>query len=887
MFLRLNDKLMPASRRISGTKLRPLTSLFVILIIFVCLETLPGATGEGKAAPAIRYFDWKPAVAGFSDAPRGRALANIGNVFFAIGGMGEDGNPLREIEIIEYSSGGVVGRSVAQLSEGVAFAGVASLNDTIYLVGGIGAEGTTDRVVGLKWNNGVLQEKLLPPLPRPVLLPGVALQLSTTRYYLVAMGGAASREEPEALDTVHELSLEKFEKGTAAWVRTPPMPQGGRIAPMVVETFNELVVVGGYSSTAAGDLLPTTGTWGYSRTPRDGQEEPGWKKREPFATPVAQPAFAKTGQSHLVVVGGDSAGGTLADLLDGTKAMAPLDGVWAFHDVTDTWVRIGEISPSSVGGHLAVVGDASAFFIGARAGDGSVVPSSAMEFAQTSKRVVLLDWIVIAAYFIGVALVGVYFARRQKNAETFSLGGRRIKWWATGISMAATGVSTISFMAIPALVACMGLTATSAMIFLIPSTILAAFVTFPLLRRLRITSTFEYLEQRFGISLRLVGSFQAVITSVMARIGMVVMLPALAISTMTGIDPVHSVLAMGIITTVYSAAGGYEAVIWTDVAQGMLMFGGFILIGVLAFLGIDGGMESLVQTVQHLDRGQVFITKWDLAVPMIWFYLLTTALLAMAFAHEQPMAQRVFATPLRDVRKLAYMYGATSIAVSVLSTLVGLSLLAFFRAQPELLSPVMKNDQFVPIFLVNKVPAGLAGLLLATLFAAAMSTISSSVNSSSILIAEDFYKRFKKDASSHSEMWVMRLASVLIGLLGTAAAIWLLKLPMPTLWETFQRIIALLAGGFVGIFILGMFTRRTHSLGAITGLIVSIFVAYKLQFSQLDVHWSGLGCMITLSCVITGYVVSLVIPWHRKDLAGLTVWDQLEDPVDEEELLEP
>jgi SSS family transporter len=505
------------------------------------------------------------------------------------------------------------------------------------------------------------------------------------------------------------------------------------------------------------------------------------------------------------------------------------------------------------------------------------VPAVQMDFVQNTKNVSWIDWSVIGVYFIIVACIGTVFARKQTNADSFALGSRNVKWWASGISMMATGVSTISFMAVPALVACIGMASQGPIIFMLIGILISAFVTYPLLRRLNITSTFEYVENRYGLGLRLFGSFNSIIVQMLGRIGVVVMLPALAISTMTGIDPWISVLVMGILTTLYSTAGGFEAVIWTDVVQGLLMLAGFAAIGILAFMNIEGGMSAFIEFSSRMDRLNFFITTWDLRVPMLWFAVFGFILQFMAFASDQATAQRVLAIPMKDVRKLAFLAGGFSILIAYMSGAVGMGLFGFFKTNPEYLSPVMKNDQMVPLFIVSKIPVGLSGLLLATLFAASMSTISSSVNVCAVLFGEDFYKRFNKKASGKSEMRVMQLISMLSGLVGTGIALFLLTMDMPTLWESFMRIMAYVGGGYVGIYILGMFTRRTHELGAIIGVITSFGVAYFVNNAELGVHWSGLSVVVVSSCVVTGYVSSLVIPWKRKDLAGLTVWDQIKE----------
>lgn len=847
----------------------------------VPLDTMPLEMVEAVVTDqndeAQKYFEWHAVDAGFRESAIGRSYATVGTRIFAIGGRLDDGTLLDTVEILELEGDGSYSHRLATLAEPVAFSAIAEHDGKLYLVGGLSLEGPTAQVRSLEWVDDGLIEKSLPPLPAPVMLAGATIHRSTVHHFLYILGGVHTLDATEASALMYEMRLSDLEEGEAVWQSQPDMPFGGRVAPTVIETYNEVVVVGGYTFTGGQALTPTASTWGYSRVPRDGHVTQGWEQRADFYSPVAFPAASKTGQSHLTLVGGDSAGGSLAELLHGTKAQALLSQVLAFHDPTDTWHAIGATSMPTVGGALLEVTSESYILVDAQTTNGQVVASVTMDFLRTTKRVSWIDWLVIAAYFAIVAWIGFRFAKKQSNAESFALGNRSVKWWASAISMMATGVSTISFMAIPALVACIGFATQGPMIFSLIGVVLSAFFTYPMLRRLKITSTYEYVEQRFGLSLRLLGSFNSIIVQMMGRIGIVVMLPALAISTMTGIDPWISILVMGLLTTLYSTAGGFEAVIWTDVVQGILMLIGFTAIGVMAFANINGGWDAFISYGTELDRLRFWITEWDVRVPMVWFSVLGFILGFMAFASDQATAQRVLAIPLKDVRKLAFLSGSFGVIIAYMAGAVGLGLFGFFKSNPEYLSPVMKNDQMVPLFIVSKIPVGLSGLLLATLFAASMSTISSSVNVCAVLFGEDFYKRFRKGATSKEEMRVMQVVSLLTGLIGTGIAIWLLNMDLPTLWESFMRIMAFVGGGFAGVYILGMFTQRTHELGAIIGVISSFGCAYYLNIAHIGVHWSALSVLVVTSCVATGYLSSLIIPWKRKNLVGLTVWDQIRD----------
>jgi SSS family solute:Na+ symporter len=654
------------------------------------------------------------------------------------------------------------------------------------------------------------------------------------------------------------------------------MPMGGRLGGLVRQTYNEIVVSGGWR-LEDGELVIDPQTWGYARVARDGHAEAGWEHRADQPVAVANPAYAKTGQSHLVIVGGDMSGGSPEAFFAGTKPVEPVPGIWAFHVPTDTWNQLGELPQGQAGGLLGQLDGETYLLTGSIDNQSRSVDPLHIAFSRTTKPMQPLDWAIIIMYFAVVAAIGAWFARKQSSMETFALGGRKVKWWAAAISMFATGVSTISYMALPALFACIGLVQLGGTVFILPGILVSAYLTYPLLRRLNITSTYEFLERRFGTALRLIGSFVGIMIQLLSRIGIVVMLPALAISSMTGMDPRTAILLTGIVTTIYSAAGGFEAVVWTDVTQGLLMMAGFIALGVLAFMNIDGGFGAFLEFGTELERFNLFIFKFDMTVHMIWFAFLGQIIMLMSFASEQTTAQRVLSTPMKDVRKLAWMFGVFAFLVALVVAFVGMGIFGFFKSQPEFLNPVMKNEQLVPIFILNKVPVGLAGLLIATMFAAAMSTISSSVNSSAVMFAEDFYKRLRKNVSNKEEMRVMQIATVFSGVVGTGLALWLLSQPLPTLWEGFTRIMALVGGGFVGVFALGMFTRRANELGAIIGVIASFLAAYYSQQISMDIHYAGLAVITKGVCIIVGYCVSLLIPSKPRDLTGLTIWDQVSD----------
>lgn len=827
------------------------------------------------------YFTLKKSSAAFEGSASGRIYLAVGNKSFAIGGRSPAGVLLDEVQVLEPGQNDEFKLTKTKLRQGIAFAGATVEGGTIYLAGGLTAKGVSRKVIKLIWNDGKLEESLLPDLPEPRFLSSVAVH----RGYLYVIGGLKALDDKTVANTNYSFWLNE---NATVWNEEDPMPQDPRIGAVAKNILEEIIITGGWSVSEKDGrafIAPMQSTWSYSRIPRDGHVDSGWEPRADLPFALADFPYAMTGQAHLTIAGGDRAGGFLDELMTGRKKAEPVDKVLTFHDPTSTWFELGKLAQPAAGGVITML-DEKDFLLISGSGEKGKEYAAVIQFKGSTRSLSVLDYASIIIYFLVIAAIGYYFARKQDSAEEYALGNRKVKWWAAGISLMASGVSTISFMAIPAMVACKGLANSGSAIIILLFAPFAAFITYPLLRRLKLTSTFEYLENRYGLPLRLIGSGSGIICGMMGRVGIVILLPALAISAVTNIDPLWACIMLGIITTIYSTFGGYEAVIWTDVVQGILMLLGFALIGIMAFFSIQGGMPALVQYGNELDRFQLFITKFDIATPMIWFSFIGMTIQQMSFASDQGTAQRVLSTPMKDVRKLAFIGAAFGTLVAYMAAGVGMSLFGYFKSCPEMLNPIMKNDQMVPMFIIQKIPSGLAGLMIAVLFAASMSTVSTSINGAAVNFGEDFVKRFNKKISSKGEMRAMQISSFVAGLIGTGMAIFLLYAKLPTLFEGFVKIMALIGGGFVGVYSLGMFTRRANLPGAVLGVISSYIVAWliKLYTVAIPIHWSAWGLFTTFSCILFGYVFSLIIPYKNKDLRGLTVWDQVaEEEVPDEQ----
>ncbi len=699
------------------------------------------------------------------------------------------------------------------------------------VVGGTAASSVTK----LSLAGSTLSATALPALPAPRAQAGVGL----LGRVLHVVGGFDAEGRPT--DTVFALDLAA---DRPAWRTLAPFPGGPVARTAVASNFKELLVLGGLDARGA----PTDAAWSYRVNPVDGTTTVGWIKRQAAPAPLARPALVPSGSAHFLAFDAATSSGMV------------------FNAILDTWfVSPGEVL-LPVSGVLAA-GAAPSFRMLARDA------SAELSVTITRSRYELgwLNYAAIGVYFVGMVYIGLRFSGKGESSAQFALGNRDVKWWAAGISMFATGASSISFMAIPAMAFATNLVWFFPGIMMIAGFFLQAYLLFPLLRKLEITSTYEYLDRRFNRGLRLLASAQCVVFQTFGRMSVIMVLPALAISAFTGLDVTVAVLLMGVLTTIYTAIGGFNAVIWTDVFQGLLMIVAPLLVIGYGVAGTEGGWSGSVDTALAYQKLNLLVTEWDFALPMFWMLLMGTLFTVVGVVGDQPVIQRVFSVPLNQVRRTALMSTVCGITISIFTYGMGIAIFGFYRSQPQNFAPGITNDQIVPLFIVQNLPAGICGLVIASIFAAAMSTLSSSMNSVATLVAEDFYRPLFPHATDAARLRVMKLVSYAVGAVGTLVAVYMARQDVTSMFATWNKVIALLGGGFVGIYILGVFTTRANSAGAIAGGVASILVTLVVDRLGL-VHWAVYSPVAIGSCLLVGYAVSAATGGSTRDLAGLTAF---------------
>jgi SSS family solute:Na+ symporter len=487
-----------------------------------------------------------------------------------------------------------------------------------------------------------------------------------------------------------------------------------------------------------------------------------------------------------------------------------------------------------------------------------------------------LDYLLIALYFGANLGIGAWCARRrQSTSNDFFLGGGRISWWAASISYFATVTSSISFMALPAATFTGDWTVFGSSPAQSLAGILVGFAFVSILRRLDLTTVFGYLDRRFDRRVRLLGAGLAVLLKVGGRMSVVLLLPSLALSTVTGLNVYASIVAMGLVTTLYALKGGFEAVIWTDVLQAGVMVGGMILAISRLAAHVDGGLAGIVHLGAAAGKFRVARWDWDFSGPTVWVFVGMFLASIFTYVADQPLMQRVFAAANeRDARRTVLLGNSLSLGVSLLFFFLGSSLFVFYHLHPERLDPALPNDAIFPYFIANEMPPGIVGIIVAALFAASMGALSSTINATAAIVVSDFQGALAPQATEAAQARLARVATVVAGLLATGLACYIASLGVPSLWDQFLKLVALIGGGFPGVFALGLLTRRATSEGVIVGALASIAVTGWLQACT---HTSSFfhGFVAISSCMIIGYLSSLV--WGRPrsaaSLRGLVVWD--------------
>jgi SSS family solute:Na+ symporter len=699
----------------------------------------------------------------------------------------------------------------------------ASKGKLYVLPGSAGTEGSST-LSSVALQQGRVQLRALPALPSE--LHDVRLAEGDGTLYVTGTDAGRTTR-------LYRLSVGTPQGG---WTRMEIWPGAGTASSLLAQRGELFATV------------PASGTdalWRWHR-------ETGWSAMPALPGRLVADAGRAMGQAHLLYV------------LEGASSRQ----LMMFHVITKAWATVPTPVPATVDA-FTPWGDGLAW----SSGDGA----ASLQLQSGKHLLSWLDWLVIVVYLAAMIGIGLYFYLREKrnSTENFFVGSRTIPFWAAGLSLYAVNTSSISFIAIPAkafetnwqyltnnLIAVLGL-------------MFVAVWIVPLLRRLDLMSTFSYLETRFHPAIRMLASGLAILMQIGSRMSVILFLPALAISTITGIDVVWSIWLMGGFTIIYTAMGGMKAVIWTDVVQVIVKMGGAIFAILFIVWTLKGGFGEFTQIAMAEDKTKLFDFSFDLTKATVWgFIFLVLFEVVLTFPKDQVLMQRVLSTKSdKEAGRSVWAFAAIMIPGGFIFYGIGTALFVYYKNNPERMNPLLPVDATFPLFIAAELPMGVTGLIIAGIFAAAMATLSGIMNSVATLITVDFYERFAKDKSQKKGVFFAEIMTVVVGLVGIGAALVLSRFDIGSLFDVSIELAGLLGGGFAGAYTLGMFTRRANSQGVAIGIVTAIVLTFVAWWYDLVHPYFYLAISI-LVCVVVGYLASLFFPAPTRSLKGLTIHGQ-------------
>lgn len=841
---------------------------------FDLFEELGGKVGqEGVAGAFVGVHGDVLIVAGGSAFPEGKPWEN-GPKYFSDG-----------IYVFQRSGDGdFTLLKEEKLSQGIAEGASVSLPQGVLCIGGQSSSSLSQHVVLLAWSNSQLERQEFPQLP--VAVKNATAAVIGDRVYLV---GGQSESGP--LDQFLALDLSNREAG---WQELPNFPHPVTGAMAIAQMDGEEVSL----HVFGGRAKPT----GVSRTtfyadvfrfrPSNGK----WEQKKPIrlsggeSLPLAVGVAARVGASHVVLLGGDS-GTTFNQVEDAIsqmeagdkKAQVLRDSLWMTHPgfnkqiliyntVTDSWFEGGTWKGSPVAVSSSVWLNGSLLIPGGEIRPATRTPKVHEVRFSVSPVFGWLNYLVLGVYFIGMLLLGFYFMKRESSTDDFFKAGGRIPWWAAGISIFATTLSAITFIAIPAKSYATDwrmFMFNMAIIFIAP-VVIRYFL--PFFRRFNFDTAYQYLEARFNRAVRWLASSLFVFFMV-SRIAIVLFLPSLALNAVTGFNIYLAIIVMGVVTIIYCTSGGIEAVVWGDVIQGIILVGGAFIALAFMLAGVDGGLSGFLEITAEQQKFHTFDFRFDLSQPVFWVVMIGgLANTLISYTSDQSVVQRYMTTKDEHATgRSIWLNGFLSIPVSIIFFLLGTGLYAFYTSNPDQMAIVNPNiDSVFPQFIVAEMPAGIAGLLIAAIFAAAMSTLSSNINSVAAVITSDFYKVMVPKAALAKNMAVARWSGIIVGVLGIMMALVLATWNIASLWDQFNTFLGLLTGGLGALFVMGIFFPRISGNAALLGVVGGLFVLVLVK-NHTDLSFLLYGFVSLVASVLFAWLASWMLP-NRKAIADFT-WE--------------
>ncbi len=497
----------------------------------------------------------------------------------------------------------------------------------------------------------------------------------------------------------------------------------------------------------------------------------------------------------------------------------------------------------------------------------------------------IIDFVIFLAFTLGVVLFGCSFFKKGSSAEEFTSAGHSIPGWVVGMSIFATYVSSISYIGYPGKAFAANWNAFVFSLSIPIASYFAAKYFVPFYRNSGSVSAYTFLEEKFGAWARLYASLCYLLTQI-ARMGSILYLLAVPMYILMGWDMHTVIILTSLAIIVYSMMGGLKAVIWADAIQGIILIGGAVLCLLILMLSMPDGPMQTFELAANSPMGNKFSLgefNSDLTTSTFWVCLIYGIFINLQnYGIDQNYVQRYHAAKTdKDARFSALFGGWLFIPVSALFFLIGSALYSYYAAGvAELPAEIAaKPDYVFPFFIVNSLPTGLRGLLIASIFAAGMSTVSTSVTSAATIILTDYVRPFflkaehlvhpKREPHEHRrlELSIVRLSSLGVGLLGAAVAIAMLS--VESIIDAWWTLSSIFSGGMLGLFLLGCIPQRINRWAALAGCVCGVLViawislAGMLDLPGIHLHTYLAIVLGTAVIFLVGFLLTIALKGRR------------------------
>lgn len=477
-----------------------------------------------------------------------------------------------------------------------------------------------------------------------------------------------------------------------------------------------------------------------------------------------------------------------------------------------------------------------------------------------------IDTTVLVVYMVGVLLAGIYFSKKEMQGKEFFKGDGSVPWWVTCVSIFATLLSPISFLSLAG--NSYGGTwmlwfTQLGMIIAIPLTIR---YFLPVYAKLDIDTAYHYLEIRFqSPALRVLGALMFVLFQ-LGRMSIVMYLPCVALSSLTDISVDVLIIAMGAIAIVYSYTGGLKAVLWTDFIQGVILIGGITLTLFYIIYKLDGGFGDVTSSLTEGGRFLANSEKW-----VDWTNLLGTSVLVTlvggglttfcSYVSSQDVVQRfTTTTDVKQLNKMTIGNGILSIFCASVFYMVGTALYLYYNQHPEAITDLFRNsqDKVFAYFLTYELPVGVTGIILAALYAASQSTLSTGINSVATSWVMDIQVKITPNMDYKRQTKIAQYISLAIGIFAILVAMYLARLNVQSAYVLFNSFLGQALGALAGVFVLGAFTRKTTALGAFAGFVAATAVVLYCKYEVPSISFWMYALIAIIATLVVGIIVSAI-----------------------------